>query len=228
MNDILYKIAKKYNRKGDSAGKLRNLVEDASNITNDNDLKLFLFNIPRYTKFSFSELAVELISDDRFENAFKILLEEFSTIKLDYNDLFIKAIERESYSAISLLLDNVYMQELYLSNNGYECLYKAMDKSFTIYDKVLGAVITQMSHTNSVSNLNILELFMVDCIINKEITKLASLCTGALFLTKDESAVKLLMNTAATIAFEYMGEDDIYKVVDDINSRMILSKYLQP
>lgn len=228
MNDILYKIAKKYNRKGDSAGKLRNLVEDASNITNDNDLKLFLFNIPRYTKFSFSELAVELISDDRFENAFKILLEEFSTIKLDYNDLFIKAIECESYSAISLLLDNVYMQELYLSNNGYECLYKAMDKSFTIYDKVLGAVITQMSHTNSVSNLNILELFMVDCIINKEITKLASLCTGTLFLTKDESAVKLLMNTAATIAFEYMSEDDIYEVVDDINSRMILSKYLQP
>ena len=34
------------------------------------------------------------------------------------------------------------------------------------------------------------------------------------------------MNKSAMDAFQYMSEEDIYTVVDDINSRTVLSRYL--
>ena len=64
------------------------------------------------------------------------------------------------------------------------------------------------------------------CIQNKEIDKLSSFATGALFLTKDESAVKLMLNSAAEMVLQYMDPEDVDEVVKDINSRYILSKYL--
>lgn len=226
MNDILYKIAKLYDRKGDSAGSIKNIITDTKFIDDENDLKLFLFSIPRCTKYSFEDIALELTTDDSYKNVLTVFLNSFKTININYNKLFVNAIKNEAYDIVDTLLVNVNMQDLSLSNNGYECLIISIDKSYAIFDKVLGAVITHMSHTKNINDLNILELFMVQCIMEKKINNLASICTGCLFLTKDESAVKLLMNTAATIAFKYMNDNDIYDVVEDINSRVVLSKYL--
>lgn len=226
MINIVTEIAKKYGRKGDTGGSLESLMYDAIHIGDEFDLRLFLFNIQRCTKYSFEDMLAKLVSDDQYKDVLKVLLTEFNTINIDYSKLFKIAVEKEAYDSISLLGQLIPIQELHLSDNGFDCLNIAMDKSFVVFDKVLGMVITYMGHVNNVNNLILLELFMTTCIIRKDVDKLASICTGCLFLTKDESAVKLLINNASDMAFKYMDEDDIKEVSEDINSRSVLSKYL--
>ncbi len=103
--------------------------------------------------------------------------------------------------------------------------YWLLDKLFAVFDKVLGLVIEFMAHTNNLANLELLILFMSICIQNKEIDKLSSFATG-IILTKDESAVKLMLNSAAEMVFQYMDPEDVDEVVKDINSRCYSSKYL--
>ena len=226
MINVIPLIAKKYNRKGDTSGSLKSLVDDMVFITDKDDLLLFASSITNETKYSFEEIADVLILDDKYNNVLNIILGNLNA-DLDYHNLFLKAIKSESYEIICTINNLIQTQDLFLSKNNNECLFLALDKSFVIFDKVLGIVITQMRHTRNMAGATtLLGILMTKCIINKDINKLSSLCTGHLAIINDESKVKDLMNKSAMTAFQYMSEEDIHIVVDDINSRMVLSRYL--
>lgn len=224
MTNIIPLIAKKYNRKGDTSGTLKSLVDDLVFIEDVDDSLLFITNIPRETKYSIEEVFNIITSNDKYSEVLSNVLSSLN-IDLDYHKLLLNAIDSESYKIISLISDNIPTPDLFLSKNNYGCLTTALGKSYTIFDKVLGMVISQLLHTSSKED-KILSLFMTICIINKDIDKLASLCTGYLAITKDEVLVKNLMNESAMTAFKYMSDEDIHDVVDDINSRSILARYL--
>lgn len=224
MTNIIPLIAKKYNRKGDTSGNLKSLVDDLVFIDDVNDSLLFITNIPRETKYSIEEVFDIITSNDKYSEILSNVLSSLN-MDLDYHKLLLNAINSESYKIISLISDNIPTPELFLSKNNYGCLTTALGKSYTIFDKVLGMVISQLLHTSSKED-KILSLFMTICIINKDIDKLASLCTGYLAITKDEVLVKNLMNESAMIAFRYMSDEDITKVALDIGSRSVLARYL--
>ena len=225
MINIIPLIAKKYNRKGDTSGGLKSLIDDLNHISDVDDVLLFLSSIPRETKYSLDDAFDVIVSDDSYSDIFRHTL-VFLNIDLDYHRLLLNAIKSESYNIICMINKAVPTPELFLGKNNYECLTVALDKSYTVFDKVLGMVISQIKHTASSKEDRILGIFMTLCILNKDIDKLASLCTGYLAITKVESMVKDLMNKAATDAFHYMSDEDINTVVEDINSRSVLSRYL--
>lgn len=224
MINVIPLIAKKYNRKGDTSGSLKSLIDDLNYISDVDDLLLFLSSIPRETKYSLDDAFDVIVSDDSYSDIFRNII-VFLNIDLDYHRLLLNAIKSESYNIICMINKAVPTPELFLSKNNYECLSITLDKSFIIFDKVLGMVISQILHASTDSE-KIFNIFMTICIINKDIDKLASFCTGYLAISKDESLVKGLMNKAATDAFQFMSEEDIHTVVDDINSRSVLSRYL--
>lgn len=224
MINIIPLIAKKYNRKGDTSGSLKSLISDLNCIDNIDDSLLFLSSIPRETKYSLEEVLVLITSDDVYSDIFKNAI-AYLNIDIDYHKLLLNAIKSESYDIICMINESISTPNLFLAKNNYECLSIALDKSFIIFDKVLGMVISQILHASTNSE-KIFNIFMSICIINKDIDKLASFCTGYLAISKDESLVKDLMNKAATDAFQFMSEEDIHTVVDDINSRSVLSRYL--
>lgn len=224
MINIIPLIAKKYNRKGDTSGSLKSLISDLNCIDSIDDSLLFLSSIPRETKYSLEEVLVLITSDDVYSDIFKNAI-AYLDIDIDYHKLLLNAIKSESYDIICMINESISTPNLFLAKNNYECLSIALDKSFIIFDKVLGMVISQILHT-STNSKKIFNIFMTICIINKDIDKLASFCTGYLAISKDESLVKDLMNKSATNAFQYMSEEDIHIAVDDINSRSVLSRYL--
>lgn len=225
MINIIPLIAKKYNRKGDTSGSLKSLINDLKCITDNNDVLLFLTSIPRETKYSLDDAFSTIVSSDEYNDIFRTSI-VFLNIDLDYHGLLLNAIKSESYDIICTINDAIPTTELFLSKNNYECLTIALDKSYTIFDKILGMVVGQIRHTASSREGRALGVFMTICILNKDIDKLASLCTGYLAICRSEYMVKDLMNKSAMDAFQYMSEEDIHTVVDDINSRSVLSRYL--
>ena len=225
MINIIPLIAKKYNRKGDTSGSLKSLIDDLNYITDNNDVLLFLTSIPRETKYSLDDAFSIIVSDDAYNNIFRTSI-VFLNIDLDYHGLLLNAIKSESYNIICTISEAIPTTELFLSKNNYECLTIALNKSYTVFDKILGMVVSQIRHTASSREGRALGIFMTICILNKDIDKLASLCTGYLATCRSEYMVKDLMNKAAMDAFQYMSEEDIHTVVDDINSRSVLSRYL--
>lgn len=225
MTNIIPIIAKKYNRKGDTSGSLKSLISDLNCIDNVNDSLLFLSSIPRETKYTLDEVFDLITSDDIYIKIFGNVL-TFLNMDLDYHRLLLNAIKTESYKIISIINESIPTPDLFLAKNNYECLSVALDKPFVIFDKILGMVVSQLLHTASSKEERIFGVFMTICIINREINKLASLCTGYLAITRDEVLVKDLMNESAMVAFQYMSTEDINNVVSDINSRTVLSRYL--
>ena len=225
MINIIPLIAKKYNRKGDTSGSLNSLVSDLNYIHDVNDSLLFLSSIPRETKYSLDEVFDIITSNDNYNDIFKNTI-VYLNMDLDYHRLLLNAIKSESYNIICTINEAVPTPDLFLSKNNYECLTIALDKSYTVFDKILGMIISQIRHTASSKEGRALGIFMTICILNKDIDKLASLCTGYLATCRSEYMVKDLMNKSAIEAFQYMSEEDIHTVVDDINSRSVLSRYL--
>ena len=225
MINVIPLIAKKYNRKGDTSGSLKSLISDLNCVTDNNDVLLFLSSIPRETKYSLDDAFDIIVSNDEYSNIFRATL-VFLNIDLDYHRLLLNAIKSESYTIICMINKAIPTPDLFLAKNNYECLTIALDKSYAIFDKVLGMVVGQIKHTASSKEDRILGIFMTLCILNKDIDKLASLCTGYLATCRSEYMVKDLMNKSAMDAFQYMSEEDIHTVVDDINSRSVLSRYL--
>lgn len=225
MINVIPLIAKKYNRKGDTSGSLKSLMDDLNCIGDTDDVLLFLTSIPRETKYSLAEAFSVIVSDDAYRNIFRTSI-VFLNIDLNYHELLLTAIKSESYDIICMINKAIPTPDLFLAKNNYECLTIALDKSYTIFDKILGMVVSQIRHTASSREGKVLGIFMTICILNKDIDKLASLCTGYLAICRSEYMVKDLMNKAAMDAFQYMSEEDIHTVVDDINSRSVLSRYL--
>jgi hypothetical protein len=225
MINVIPLIAKKYNRKGDTSGSLKSLISDLNCVTDNDDVLLFLSSIPRETKYSLDDAFDIIVSDDTYSNIFRATL-VFLNIDLDYHRLLLNAIKSESYTIICMINKAIPTPDLFLAKNNYECLTIALDKSYAVFDKVLGMVIGQIKHTASSHEGRALGIFMTICILNKDIDKLASLCTGYLATCRSEYMVKDLMNKSAMDAFQYMSEEDIHTVVDDINSRTVLSRYL--
>lgn len=225
MINVIPLIAKKYNRKGDTSGSLKSLISDLNCVTDNDDVLLFLSSIPRETKYSLDDAFDIIVSDDTYSNIFRATL-VFLNIDLDYHRLLLNAIKSESYTIICMINKAIPTPDLFLAKNNYECLTIALDKSYAVFDKVLGMVVGQIKHTASSQEGRALGLFMTLCILNKDIDKLASLCTGYLATCRSEYMVKDLMNKSAMDAFQYMSEEDIHTVVDDINSRTVLSRYL--
>ena len=225
MINVIPLIAKKYNRKGDTSGSLKSLISDLNCVTDNDDVLLFLSSIPRETKYSLDDAFDIIVSDDTYSNIFRASL-VFLNIDLDYHRLLLNAIKSESYTIICMINKAIPTPDLFLAKNNYECLTIALDKSYAVFDKVLGMVISQIRHTASSKEGRALGIFMRLCILNKDIDKLASLCTGYLATCRSEYMVKDLMNKSAMDAFQYMSEEDIHTVVDDINSRTVLSRYL--
>jgi hypothetical protein len=225
MINVIPLIAKKYNRKGDTSGSLKSLISDLNCVTDNDDVLLFLSSIPRETKYSLDDAFDIIVSDDTYSNIFRATL-VFLNIDLDYHRLLLNAIKSESYTIICMINKAIPTPDLFLAKNNYECLTIALDKSYAVFDKVLGMVIGQIKHTASSKEGRVLGIFMTLCILNKDIDKLASLCTGYLATCRSEYMVKDLMNKSAMDAFQYMSEEDIHTVVDDINSRTVLSRYL--
>lgn len=225
MTNIIPLIAKKYDRKGDTSGSLKSVVSDLNYIDDVDDSLLFLTSIPRETKYSLDEVFDLLTSDDSYNKIFKNVI-QLLNIDLDYHRLLLNAIKSDAYNIICSINESISTPDLFLARNNYECLSIALDKSFVVFDKILGMIISQLLHTASSREEKVFSVFMSICIINKDIDKLASFCTGYLAITKDEVLVKDLMNKSAVIAFRYMSEEDIHEVVDDINSRTVLSRYL--
>lgn len=225
MINVIPLIAKKYNRKGDTSGSLKSLIDDLNCIGDTDDILLFLTSIPRETKYSLAEAFSVIVSDDAYRNIFRTSI-VFLNIDLDYHELLLTAIKSESYDIICMINKAIPTPDLFLAKNNYECLTIALDKSYAIFDKVLGMVVGQIKHTASSKEGRALGIFMIICILNKDIDKLASLCTGYLATCRSEYMVKDLMNKSAMDAFQYMSEEDIHTVVDDINSRTVLSRYL--
>lgn len=223
---LLNKIASKYNRKGDGSGSLNSLLDDMIYITDKHDRLLFLINIQTDTKYNFDQIVKAVLEKEKYSTILDDILSNYSSVNFDTNELLYIAIKNEAYENINILTKYIPIPELNLSRGGYECLLLAIRQTFAVFDKVLGLVIEFMAHTNNLANLELLILFMSICIQNKEIDKLSSFATGALFLTKDESAVKLMLNSAAEMVLQYMDPEDVDEVVKDINSRYILSKYL--
>ena len=225
MINVIPLIAKKYNRKGDTSGSLKSLISDLNCVTDNDDVLLFLSSIPRETKYSLDDAFDIIVSDDTYSNIFRATL-VFLNIDLDYHRLLLNAIKSESYNIICMINKVIPTPDLFLAKNNYECLTIALDKSYAIFDKVLGMVVGQIKHTASSKEGKALGIFMTLCILTKDIDKLASLCTGYLATCRSEYMVKDLMNKSAMDAFQYMSEEDIHTVVDDINSRTVLSRYL--
>lgn len=225
MINVIPLIAKKYNRKGDTSGSLKSLISDLNCVTDNDDILLFLTSIPRETKYSLDEVFDIITSNDNYNGIFKNTI-VYLNMDLDYHRLLLNAIKSESYNIICTINEAVPTPDLFLSKNNYECLTIALDKSYTVFDKILGMIISQIRHTASSKEGRALSIFMTLCILNKDIDKLASLCTGYLATCRSEYMVKDLMNKSAIDAFQYMSEEDIHIVVDDINSRNILSRYL--
>lgn len=225
MINIIPLIAKKYNRKGDTSGSLKSLISDLNCVTDNDDILLFLTSIPRETKYSLDEVFDIITSNDNYNDIFKNTI-VYLNMDLDYHRLLLNAIKSESYNIICTINEAVPTPDLFLSKNNYECLTIALDKSYTVFDKILGMIISQIRHTASSKEGRALGIFMTICILNKDIDKLASLCTGYLATCRSEYMVKDLMNKSAMEAFQYMSEEDIHIVVDDINSRTVLSRYL--
>ena len=225
MINVIPLIAKKYNRKGDTSGSLKSLISDLNCVTDNDDVLLFLSSIPRETKYSLDDAFDIIVSNDEYSNIFRATL-VFLNIDLDYHRLLLNAIKSESYTIICMINKAIPTPDLFLAKNNYECLTIALDKSYAVFDKVLGMVIGQIKHTASSKEGRALGIFMTLCILNKDIDKLASLCTGYLATCRSEYMVKDLMNKSAMDAFQYMSEEDIHTVVDDINSRTVLSRYL--
>ena len=225
MINIIPLIAKKYNRKGDTSGSLKSLISDLNCVTDNDDILLFLSSIPRETKYSLDDAFDVIVSDDAYSNIFRANL-VFLNIDLDYHRLLLNAIKSESYNIICAINKAIPTPDLFLAKNNYECLTIALDKSYVVFDKILGMVISQIRHTASSKEGIALGIFMTICILNKDIDKLASLCTGYLATCRSEYMVKDLMNKSAMEAFQYMSEEDIHEVVDDINSRSVLARYL--
>lgn len=225
MINVIPLIAKKYNRKGDTSGSLKSLIDDLNCIGDTDDVLLFLTSIPRETKYSLAEAFSVIVSNDEYRNIFRTSI-VFLNIDLDYHELLLTAIKSESYDIICMINKAIPTPDLFLAKNNYECLTIALDKSYAIFDKVLGMVVSQIRHTASSKEGRALGIFMTLCILNKDIDKLASLCTGYLATCRSEYMVKDLMNKSAMDAFQYMSEEDIHTVVDDINSRTVLSRYL--
>ena len=128
MTNIIPLIAKKYNRKGDTSGTLKSLVDDLVFIGDVNDSLLFITNIPRETKYSIDIIT----SNDKYSEVLNNVLSSLN-IDLDYHKLLLNAIDSESYKIISLISDNIPTPDLFLSKNNYGCLTTALGKSYTWY-----------------------------------------------------------------------------------------------
>ena len=80
MTNIIPLIAKKYNRKGDTSGTLKSLVDDLVFIEDTNDSLLFITNIPRETKYSIEEVFNIITSNDKYS---EVLSNVLSSLNID-------------------------------------------------------------------------------------------------------------------------------------------------